>query len=62
MAIAMSDLKAAPKVKDATINLVKCLVRGYLAGGHLDRAREIIEALRIACDELSGEVNKAARR
>ncbi|HEY1861659.1 MAG TPA: hypothetical protein VGG61_14965 [Gemmataceae bacterium] len=39
----------------------RTLTRGFIASGNVDRARELIAAMREACDELTAEVNAARR-
>lgn len=46
----------------ATTDMILCLGRGLLNNGHPERARELVEALRITCDELTAEINDAVRK
>jgi hypothetical protein len=45
-----------------TADLIRELVRKLLKSGNTAHARALIEAVRIACDEMTAEANEAARQ
>lgn len=45
----------------STVNLVRVLTRMLIKKGSVVKAREFIQDLRIACDELTGEINDRRR-
>lgn len=51
-----------PKIADSTANFIKVLVAAHVSNGSLDQARELVEAVRIACDEATAAINAAARK
>jgi len=46
---------------EATANLVEHLAIQQATTGNIEQARELIEAVRIACDEATATINAAAR-
>ncbi len=46
----------------STVNLTKVLVRAFIANQKLTTARELVEAMRMACDELTVEINAASKK
>lgn len=45
----------------STVDLVRVLTRMLIKKGSVVKAREFIQDLRIACDELTGEINERRR-
>lgn len=49
------------QIAEAQANLLRLIVRGLAEKGNLDHAREIAQAMRIACDESTAVINEAAK-
>jgi hypothetical protein len=52
---------SASTVISSTANPIRVLGQGFIGNGNNERARELVETIRIVCDDLTAEINKAAR-